>query len=72
MAVPTIDAQLATYSTNFNTLGVASPTTYNLTAPMMAAYTPLHTAFIDAYEAAKADGWRARRPFSSKTIARRR
>jgi hypothetical protein len=56
MAVPTLDAPLAEWSTNFNTRGVAAPTDFGLSAAQMTLYTPLHTSFISAYNAAKADG----------------
>jgi hypothetical protein len=59
MAIPRKDSLLVTWSTNFNALGTASPTTYGLTAPQMAAYTPLHTAFVTAYQAAAVPGTRS-------------
>jgi hypothetical protein len=70
MAVPTLDAPLAEWSTNFNTLGVASPTTYALTAAQMTQYTGLHTTWISAYNAAKADGSRSRALVMAKNDAK--
>jgi len=56
MAVPKKDSDLVNYSTNFNTLGVAHPTDFGLTAAQMTAYTPLHTAWINAYTACNVEG----------------
>src|SRR4051794_24859804 len=56
MAIPRLNAALAAWSTNFNTRGVAAPGDVDLTAPQMALYTPLHTAFISANNEANADG----------------
>lgn len=56
MAIPTLDAPLAEWSTNFNDLGSAHPLDFNLTAPQMTQYGTLHDLYIDAYNAAKADG----------------
>src|SRR5690242_2313663 len=56
MAIPTLDAALATWSTNFNDLGSAHPLDFNLTAPQMAQYGTLHDLYIDAYNASNADG----------------
>jgi hypothetical protein len=71
MAVPTLDASLAQWSTNFNTRGVAAPADFQLTAAQMTAYTALHTAFIDAYDAAKADGARSKALIVAKNDAKR-
>lgn len=70
MAVPTLDALLAEWSTNFNTRGVADPTDFGLSAPQMAAYTPLHTTFISANNAAKADGSRSKALVVAKNDAK--
>jgi hypothetical protein len=60
MAVPTLDAPLAQWSTNFNTRADASGATWNLSAGQVTEYTGLHTAFISAYDVSKADGARSR------------
>ena len=50
MAVPTLDAPLAQWSTNFNTRGVAAPADFQLTAAQMNdlkagnLYVNVHTA----------------------------
>lgn len=60
MAVPTLDAPLAQWSTNFNSLGVAAPADFSLTAAQMTLYTTRHTAFMSAYDASKAEGARSK------------
>src|SRR5688572_9559284 len=56
MAVPTVDAPLAQYSTNFQALGTATPAAFGLSAAQMTQYTTLHNSYISAYDAAKAEG----------------
>jgi len=51
MSIPLKDSLLVPFSQNFNDRIVASPTTFALSAPQAAAYTPLHTAFVAAYNA---------------------
>ena len=70
MAVPTLDAPLAEWSTNFNTLGVAHPTDFSLTALQMTQYTTLHTAWMAAYNAAKADGSKSKALVMAKNDAK--
>lgn len=70
MAVPTLDAPLAQWSTNFQALGTAQPADFSLTAPQMVQYTTLHDAFIAAYDAAKAEGARSRALTMAKNDAR--
>src|SRR5688572_22298041 len=60
MAVPTVDSQLAEWSTNFQARGSAAPLDFSLTAAQMTQYTTLHDAFIADYNAAKADGARSK------------
>jgi hypothetical protein len=60
MAVPTTDARLADWSTNFQARGSATPTVFSLTAAMMTQYTTLHDAWMAAYNAAKATGARSK------------
>lgn len=60
--IPLKDALLVPFSTNFDTRIVASPSTFLLSAPQAAAYTPLHDAYVAAYNAmmnARADGTRS-------------
>ena len=52
--IPTPEAELVTWSTNFNTKIVAAPTTYGLTPAQATAYTALHTAYVTAYNTANA------------------
>ena len=49
MAIPTLDAALADWSTNANTRLTASPATYGTTAAVATQYDTLHDAFIAAY-----------------------
>ncbi len=51
--LPSREADLAAWSTNFNAKIVASPETYGLNALLAAGYTPLHTAYLAAYQAAQ-------------------
>jgi hypothetical protein len=60
MAVPTLDAPLAAYSTNFNALGSAAPGDFSLSVGQMAQYTVLHDNWMAAYNAAKPEGSRSR------------
>jgi hypothetical protein len=68
--VPTRDARLAEYSTNFNTRGVASPQTFDLSVQEMAQYTALHEAWMTSYNACKAEGGRSAALVASKDIAK--
>ena len=71
--IPTKDSLLVPYSTNFNDKIVATPATFSLSAAQAAAYTPLHTAFITAYNAmmaARADGTRSESLTSAKNDAK--
>ncbi len=70
MAVPTLDAPLAEWSTNFESRGDAAPADFALTAPQMTQYTTLHTAFISAYNVAKAEGSRSKALVQAKDDAK--
>jgi hypothetical protein len=70
MAVPTLDAPLAQYSTNFNTLGTAQPADFGLSAAQMTQYTTLHNAWMSAYNAAKAEGSRSKALVMAKNDAK--
>lgn len=70
MAIPKKDSDLAAYSTNFNTRGVASPTDFGLTAGQMTAYTALHTPWITAYNAVNTDGGRSKALVAAKNAAK--
>ena len=70
MAVPTLDAPLAQYSTNFNTRGTAAPATFGLSAAQMTQYTTLHNAWMAAYNAAKADGSKSKALVMAKNDAK--
>lgn len=71
MAVPTLDAALAAWSTNFNTRAVASGATWDLSAGQVTQYTGLHTAFMSAFSAATADGSRSKSLVAAKNTAKR-
>lgn len=47
--VPSREADLVNFSSNFNDKIALSPTTYGLTLPQSAAYTVLHDAFVAAF-----------------------
>jgi hypothetical protein len=70
MAVPTLDAPLAQYSTNFNTLGVAQPADFGLSAAQMTQYTTLHNSWMSAYNAAKVDGAKSKALVMAKNDAK--
>jgi hypothetical protein len=71
MAVPTKDSLLLNWGTNFNTRGVASPTTFGLVAAQMTAFTALFNSFVTAYNAANVPGARSKSTVTAKNTARR-
>lgn len=74
MSIPVRDALLVPYSTNFNARIVASAATFSLTPAQASAYTPLHDAYVTAYEAmmsARADGTRSKSLTSARDAAKR-
>ena len=60
MAVPTLDAPLTEYSTNFQARGSAAPGDFSLSVGQMAQYTVLHDNWMAAYNAAKPEGAKSR------------
>ena len=70
MAVPTVDSQLAEYSTNFDTLGTARAADFGLSAAQMTQYTSLHNSWMAAYNAAKAEGSRSKALVIAKNQAK--
>ncbi len=70
MAVPTVDGPLTEWSTNFKLLGTANPTDFSLTAGQMTSYGTLHTAWLAAYNLAKADGSRSKALVVAKNDAK--
>src|SRR5688572_16323958 len=70
MAVPTTDARLAQYSTNFQSRGTSAPLDFSLTAAQMTQYTTLHDLFMAAYDAAKAVGARNKSLVTAKNDAK--
>lgn len=70
MAIPTQDPRLAAWSTNWETRVSASPTTFNLTAAQATAYTALHDAFIEAYDAVSTPGARSKSLVAAKDTAK--
>lgn len=57
--LPSREADLVTWSTNFNTRVSVAPTNFGLTAAQATAYTALHEAFVAAYQAATDPGTNA-------------
>lgn len=70
MAVPVKDADLVGYSTNFNTRGVATPLVFGLTTTQMSLYTPLHVAWLAAWNAANAEGGKSKSLTAAKNTAK--
>ena len=68
--LPDREAELVTWSTNFNTRINATPTTFGLTAPQAVAYGDLHDAFVAAYNAATNDGTNSRSAIVTKNDAK--
>lgn len=68
--LPSREAELVTFSTNFNTRIVASPTTYGLVAGQATAYTTLHNAFVTAYNLASAPNTRTPVNITAKNTAK--
>ena len=69
--VPTRDAQLATFSANFQTLVAANFASYGLTSAQSAAFTSVNSAWLAAYTAASNDGTRTPAAIMTKLEARR-
>jgi len=67
MAVPTKDSLLAVYAPNFSGIITASPTTYNVTAAQATALATASDNFVDAYNAARAEGTRSKSLTATKT-----
>jgi len=67
MAVPTKDSLLAVYAPNFSGIITASPTTYNVTTAQAAALATATDNFVDAYNAARAEGTRSKSLTATKT-----
>jgi hypothetical protein len=70
MAIPTLDAPLAEYSTNFQAVGTARPLDFGLTVPQMTQYTTLHDAWMAAYNLAKAGGSKSKALVIAKNAAK--
>ena len=67
MAVPTKDSLLAVYAPNFSGIITASPTTYNVTTAQATALATASDNFVDAYNAARAEGTRSKSLTATKT-----
>ena len=68
--IPSRDAELVTWSTNFDTKITAAPTDYGLTAPQATAYAAKHTAFVTAYQTASNPDTRSPTNVLAKDMAR--
>lgn len=68
--IPSTDAGLLAWSTNFNAVIVADEAAYGLTAGQSAAYTALHNAFDSALTAATDPGTRTPVTVAAKDSAR--
>jgi hypothetical protein len=68
--LPTREADLLTWATNFNTQVAATPTAFGLTAGQATAFTALFTAFETAYNAANAPLTRSPVNITAKNTAK--
>jgi hypothetical protein len=68
--VPTRDVLLMPYSTNFNTRIVASASTYGLSAAQVTKFTGLYTPYIEAANAAAAEGQKNKSLVASRNSAK--
>lgn len=69
--IPTREAELVTFSTNFKNLITASPTTYGLTAAQATAYGTKHTAWTSAYQTATDPSTRSPSAIIAKDVAKK-
>lgn len=67
---PTRDADLVTWSTNFDTLITASAATYGLDAGQASGYNTLHSAFISAYDIATNPNTNSKANVNAKNVAK--
>jgi hypothetical protein len=68
--LPKREAELVTWSTNFDTRITATPTTFGLTAAQATAYGTLHDAFVTAYNAATNAGTNSASAIVTKNTAK--
>jgi hypothetical protein len=68
--VPTGDAKLAEYSSNFQARGVAQPADFDLSVQDMTRYTALHEPWMDSYNACKGKGGRSAALVAAKEAAK--
>jgi hypothetical protein len=69
--LPSADAQLLAWSVNFNTLIVATPTAFGLTAAQATAYTGRHDAYASAYQTAFDPNTRTGPAIEAKDLAKK-
>ncbi len=70
MAVPFLDAPLVSFSTNFNTRGVADPESFGLLPEQIARYTPLHEAWLAAWNGCNVQGGKCSALVKAKDTAK--
>jgi len=70
MAVPTKDSLLAVYAPNFSGIITLSPTTYNVTTAQAAALATATDNFVEAYNAARAEGTRSKSLTATKNTCK--
>lgn len=68
--LPSREAELAEWLTNFQDRVSASPTTYGLTVDQVTAYTSLYSTWTAAYQAATQPATRTKAAVTEKDIAR--
>jgi hypothetical protein len=69
--LPTREAELVTWSQNFDTRITATPVAFGLTAAQATTYGGLHDAFVTAYNAATSDATNSRSARITKNDAKR-
>ncbi len=67
---PRKDADLVTWSTNFDTLITSSAATYGLDAAQASGYNVLHNAFVSAYNIATNPNTNSKANVNAKNVAR--
>jgi hypothetical protein len=68
--IPSREPELVTWTTSFASQIVSTPTAFGLVAAQATAYQTLSTAFITAYNTARADGTRTPAAISTKNQAK--
>jgi hypothetical protein len=68
--IPSREADIVTWSVNFNTKITATPTAYGLTAAQASAYAAKHTTFVAAHQTARDPDTRSPAAIVGKDVAK--